>query len=114
MRRFVQRNNPVARIERSEIPSALLAALSVMDLEHVVGVDDDIDVFDATEVQWAIATRVQGDKEARSRLRCDLDRSASDLGIHRVAVDDDLCGQQEAARRQPAGDVEMKACIRGD
>src|SRR3977135_1209631 len=45
--------------------NALLAALSVMDLKHVVVVDDDIDVFDPTEVEWAIATRVQGDKDVR-------------------------------------------------
>ena len=43
--------------------NALLAALSVMDLKHVVVVDDDIDVYDPTEVEWAIATRVQGDKD---------------------------------------------------
>src|SRR6204780_1141135 len=43
--------------------NALLAALSVMDLKHVVVVDDDIDVNDAAEVEWAIATRVQGDKD---------------------------------------------------
>src|SRR4051794_20630290 len=43
--------------------NALLAALSVMDLKHVVVVDDDIDIFDPTEVEWAIATRVQGDKD---------------------------------------------------
>jgi 2,5-furandicarboxylate decarboxylase 1 len=43
--------------------NALLAALSVMDLKHVVVVDDDIDVFDPTEVEWAIATRVQGDRD---------------------------------------------------
>jgi 2,5-furandicarboxylate decarboxylase 1 len=29
----------------------------------VVVVDDDIDVFDPTDVEWAIATRVQGDKD---------------------------------------------------
>jgi 3-octaprenyl-4-hydroxybenzoate carboxy-lyase C-terminal domain len=34
-----------------------------MDLKHVVVVDDDIDVFDPTEVEWAIATRVQGDRD---------------------------------------------------
>jgi len=28
-----------------------------------VVVDDDIDVFDPTEVEWAIATRVQGDRD---------------------------------------------------
>src|SRR5579884_2539030 len=43
--------------------NALLAALSVMDLKHVVVVDDDIDVNDPTEVEWAIATRVQGDRD---------------------------------------------------
>jgi 2,5-furandicarboxylate decarboxylase 1 len=43
--------------------NALLAALSVMDLKHVVVVDDDIDVFDAADVEWAIATRVQGDRD---------------------------------------------------
>jgi 2,5-furandicarboxylate decarboxylase 1 len=43
--------------------NALLAALSVMDLKHVVVVDDDVDVFDPMEVEWAIATRVQGDRD---------------------------------------------------
>jgi 2,5-furandicarboxylate decarboxylase 1 len=43
--------------------NALLAALSVMDIKHVVVVDDDIDVFNPVEVEWAIATRVQGDKD---------------------------------------------------
>ena len=43
--------------------NALLAALSVMDLKHVVVVDDDIDVNDPMDVEWAIATRVQGDKD---------------------------------------------------
>jgi len=40
-----------------------LGALSVMDLKHVVVVDDDIDVFDPMDVEWAIATRVQGDRD---------------------------------------------------
>jgi 2,5-furandicarboxylate decarboxylase 1 len=34
-----------------------------MDMKHVVVVDDNINVFDATDVEWAIATRVQGDKD---------------------------------------------------
>jgi 2,5-furandicarboxylate decarboxylase 1 len=46
-----------------EAKNALLAALSVMDLKHVVVVDDDIDINDPTDVEWAIATRVQGDKD---------------------------------------------------
>src|SRR5271163_1229578 len=43
--------------------NALLAALSVMDLKHVVVVDDDIDINDPADVEWAIATRVQGDRD---------------------------------------------------
>ncbi|MDB5806310.1 MAG: carboxylyase [Betaproteobacteria bacterium] len=49
--------------QAGEGKNALLAALSVMDLKHVVIVDDDIDVFNGTEVEWAIATRVQGDRD---------------------------------------------------
>jgi 2,5-furandicarboxylate decarboxylase 1 len=43
--------------------NALLAALSVSDMKHAVVVDDDIDVFNPLEVEWAIATRVQADRD---------------------------------------------------
>jgi 2,5-furandicarboxylate decarboxylase 1 len=43
--------------------NAMMAALSVADMKHVVVVDDDIDVFDGTDVEWALATRVQADKD---------------------------------------------------
>src|SRR6202521_4094021 len=46
-----------------EAKNAILAALSVMDLKHVVIVDDDIDVFNPMDVEWAIATRAQADKD---------------------------------------------------
>jgi 2,5-furandicarboxylate decarboxylase 1 len=49
--------------QAGEGKNAILAALSVMDLKHVVVVDDDIDVFDPMDVEWAIATRVQGDRD---------------------------------------------------
>jgi 2,5-furandicarboxylate decarboxylase 1 len=51
------------RKQPGEAKNALLAALSVMDLKHVVVTDDDIDIFDPMDVEWAIATRVQGDKD---------------------------------------------------
>jgi 2,5-furandicarboxylate decarboxylase 1 len=51
------------RKQAGEGKNALLAALSVMDLKHVVVVDDDIDVFNAMDVEWAIATRVQADRD---------------------------------------------------
>ncbi|OGL59574.1 MAG: carboxylyase [Candidatus Tectomicrobia bacterium RIFCSPLOWO2_02_FULL_70_19] len=43
--------------------NAIIAALSVGDMKHVVIVDDDIDVFDPMDVEWAIATRVQADRD---------------------------------------------------
>src|SRR5690606_18677496 len=43
--------------------NAILAALSVADMKHVTIVDEDIDVFDATDVEWAVATRVQADRD---------------------------------------------------
>lgn len=51
------------RKQAGEAKNALLAALSVMDLKHVVIVDEDIDVFNGADVEWAIATRVQGDRD---------------------------------------------------
>lgn len=49
--------------QAGEGKTALLAALSVGDLKHVVVVDEDIDVYNGQEVEWAIATRVQGDRD---------------------------------------------------
>jgi 2,5-furandicarboxylate decarboxylase 1 len=51
------------RKQAGEGKNALLAALTAQDIKHVVVVDDDIDVFNATDVEWAIATRVQGDRD---------------------------------------------------
>jgi 2,5-furandicarboxylate decarboxylase 1 len=43
--------------------NAIMALLSIADIKHVTIVDDDIDVFDPTDVEWAIATRVQADRD---------------------------------------------------
>ena len=49
--------------QAGEGKNAALAALSVMDMKHVVVVDDDIDVYNPVDVEWAIATRVQADRD---------------------------------------------------
>jgi 2,5-furandicarboxylate decarboxylase 1 len=49
--------------QAGEGKTALLAAMSVGDLKHVVVVDEDIDVYNGQEVEWAIATRVQADRD---------------------------------------------------
>ena len=51
------------RKQPGEGKNALIAALSVMDLKHVVVVDEDIDVHNPMDVEWAIATRVQADRD---------------------------------------------------
>ncbi len=43
---------------------AIMTALSADHyIKHVVVVDDDVDVFDEQEVLWAVATRVQADRD---------------------------------------------------
>ena len=43
---------------------AILAALyAVRDIKQVTVVDDDIDIFNTKDVEWAVATRVQADKD---------------------------------------------------
>ena len=49
--------------QAGEGKTALLAALSVGDLKYVVVVDEEIDVYNPQEVEWAIATRVQADRD---------------------------------------------------
>ena len=42
---------------------AILALMNVGIVKHVLVTDDDIDVFDPQEVEWAIATRVQVERD---------------------------------------------------
>lgn len=43
---------------------AIMAAMtSHINIKHVVVVDEDIDIYNPEEVEWAIATRVQGDDD---------------------------------------------------
>jgi 2,5-furandicarboxylate decarboxylase 1 len=43
--------------------NAIMALLSIADVKHATIVDDDIDVFDHVDVEWAVATRVQADRD---------------------------------------------------
>ena len=43
--------------------NAIMSLLSIADIKHVTIVDDDIDVFDPVDVEWAVATRVQTDRD---------------------------------------------------
>ena len=56
---YVQMNSPAP----GEARDALMAALSFRRVKAVFAVDDDIDIFDEQAMLWAIATRVQWDRD---------------------------------------------------
>ena len=41
--------------------AALVAFTAFSELKHVILVDDDVDIYDANDVMWAMTTRYQGD-----------------------------------------------------
>jgi 2,5-furandicarboxylate decarboxylase 1 len=51
------------RVEGEARLAAMAAFTSSELIKHVIVVDEDIDVFDDREVLWAIATRVQADRD---------------------------------------------------
>ncbi|MGC7101372.1 UbiD family decarboxylase [Amycolatopsis lurida] len=57
---YVQVKDPAP----GEAKNVLLAALAVhYDVKHVTVVDSDVDITDPTEVEWAVATRFQADRD---------------------------------------------------
>ncbi len=72
------------RIEGEGKNAALAAFAAHPSLKHVVVVDDDVDIDDPTQVEWAIATRFRGDEDliVISRARgSSLDPAAIDQSI---------------------------------
>ena len=61
------RFNCYISIDKQNEGEARTAALAVIpffdEVKHVIVVDDDIDVYNEQDVQWAVATRVQADKD---------------------------------------------------
>lgn len=52
----------IEKISEGDAKQAALAAFaSDKDLKHVIVVNDDVDIFDPEDVEWAMATRVQAD-----------------------------------------------------
>jgi 2,5-furandicarboxylate decarboxylase 1 len=67
----------------------LAAMANNADIKHVIIVDDDIDIFDMEQVEWAMATRFQGDRDLLVIPRIqvsNLDPSALGFGT-RVGFD---------------------------
>ncbi|BCJ88248.1 UbiD family decarboxylase [Effusibacillus dendaii] len=54
----------IKKRNEGEAKNAIFAALSnSFDIKHVVVVDEEVDIFNMEEVEWAIATRFQADKD---------------------------------------------------
>ena len=106
--------------------NAIMAMLSVADMKHVTVVDEDIDVFDHMDVEWAVATRVQADSDviivsgARSKP---LDPSlvptpgriptTAKMGIDATIPDDVPRERFERIRYAFAGDVKLGEALEG-
>ncbi len=73
------------KIAEGQPMQAIMATLSVdHNVKLVIVVDDDVDVFDETQVLWALATRVQADRDIHiipqhQGMGCTLDPSTDDL-----------------------------------
>ena len=54
----------MAKRHEGEPRVAMLAAMANnADIKHVIVVDDDVNIFDMEQVEWAMATRFQGDRD---------------------------------------------------
>jgi UbiD family decarboxylase len=75
----------IEKRSESDAKKAILAALEAHpSMKHVVVVDEDIDVFSAEEVEFAIATRFQADRDLvmlRAMRGSSLDPSAGKRGL---------------------------------
>jgi 2,5-furandicarboxylate decarboxylase 1 len=70
--------------------AAMAVFTAVPTVKHVVIVDDDVDVFDNEQVEWAIATRTQADRDllvVPRTIGSSLDPSADGNTTAKLAID---------------------------
>ncbi|MDR1537212.1 MAG: UbiD family decarboxylase [Clostridiales bacterium] len=60
---IIQFKKSVPSDEGRQRQAALIAFSAFSELKNVILVDDDVDIFDATDVLWALNTRYQGDMD---------------------------------------------------
>ncbi len=59
----LQCRKTVSTDEGKQRQAALLAFSAFPELKHVILVDEDVDIFDSSDVLWAMNTRFQGDRD---------------------------------------------------
>jgi UbiD family decarboxylase len=89
----------IVQIEKKNADAGKMAAEAAFkghkSLKHCIVVDDDVDIYDVNDIEWAIATRVQANKDAYifmapgSSLDCSADKiEGSDrLQTAKIALD---------------------------
>lgn len=74
-----------------DVRTALFATFATIpEIKHVVLVDEDIDIYDAEEVEWAVATRCQADRDVLIVPRTkgsELDPSSEDGLSAKMGID---------------------------
>jgi 2,5-furandicarboxylate decarboxylase 1 len=99
---------------------ALLAALAASPvIKHVVAVDDDVDIFSNEQIEWAVATRVQADRDLTvvSGVAGSSIDPSSNAGVSaKLGVDATVCPQkrdQHARMAIPGADeIDTDALLR--
>ncbi|MTI58636.1 MAG: UbiD family decarboxylase [Firmicutes bacterium] len=61
---IIQFKKSVPSDEGRQRQAALLAFSAFSELKHVILVDEDVDLFDMSDVMWAMTTRFQGNEDA--------------------------------------------------
>jgi 2,5-furandicarboxylate decarboxylase 1 len=81
----------IEQTQKGEAKNAILAALnSSQEVKRVIVVDPDIDIFDPNDVEWAMATRMQADRDlviVPGTLASKLDPSTEDGVGARLGID---------------------------
>ena len=60
----------IAKRQEGEAKNVMMGAFAGhYDVKHVIVVDEDVDIHDPAEVEWAVATRFQADRDLVDRVR---------------------------------------------
>jgi len=107
----------IKKRNEGEAKNAIFAAFaSTADIKHVVVVDDDVDIFDMEDVEWAIATRFQADRDLviiSNALRSKLDPSTDEglgakMGLDATVPLNAPVGKFEKISIPGVDDIEIK------
>lgn len=108
------------KIAEGQPMQAIMTALGVdHNLKMVVVVDEDVDVFDEAQVLWAIATRVQADRDVmiipqHLGMGCTLDPSSDELSrTAKMGIDatKPLSGFADSIASHPEAKKKMRALL---